>query len=124
MTTLNPEGDASHETKKTIAWVNEQIEERFGRELDRWKERRQEVRYSLPILDFLICGIGEQIESLEAGGELEKDAEFYNPSWYVSGVTNGELCYSLFKTIGRMTEDKAFNLTEDLLLCDMEIFVS
>lgn len=66
----------------------------------------------MPVLDFLIGKIGCE---LEIGKDLEdfgKDDKYYNPSSYVNGITNGELFYSLYKTILKMTQDPDFELLE------------
>ncbi|MDR3402974.1 MAG: hypothetical protein P4L99_10795 [Chthoniobacter sp.] len=80
-------------------------------------------RYPLPILDFLINAIGCELETGEGMEEFGKDEEFYNPSWYVKGITNGELFYSLYVTISRLSEEPNFDFFS-LRIGDQQAFAS
>ena len=90
--------------------IHRQIGELLQRRLDFWRRPDHTGRYPLPVLDFLVNAIGFAIELCEDTEELAKDAEFYSPSWYVKGITNGEWCCSLYRTIAGMAEQAKFPL--------------
>jgi len=100
-----------------------EIEETLMRRIGFWEHPDRKGPYPLPVLDFLINAIGCEIETGEGGEEFAKDAEFYNPHWYTKGITNGELFYSLYRTISRMVEDEKFEFSR-LPVGDQETFYS
>jgi hypothetical protein len=83
----------------------------------------QKGPYPLPVLEFLINEIGFQLETIEDAEDAGKDDEFYNPRWYTKGITNGELFYSLYRTLSSMIEDGKFAFGE-LAEADQQIFGS
>jgi hypothetical protein len=100
-----------------------EIERQIQRRIQFWENPKRRGPYPLPVLDFLINVIGCELQTSEDNEEFGKDAEFYNPTWYTNGITNGELFYSLYTTVRRMAEDEKFNFVE-LPLCDREAFAS
>jgi hypothetical protein len=83
----------------------------------------QKGPYPLPVLEFLINEIGCQLDTIEDGEGAGKDDEFYNPCWYTKGITNGELFYSLYRTLSSMFENEKFAFGE-LAEADQQIFGS
>jgi len=108
---------------KFVAPTQKQIEEIISRELELWKRFGRKGPYPLPMLDFIIGQIGIEIEHDQDSEEFGKDAEYYNPCPYTVGITNGELFYSLYVTLVKMTEDEDFNLF-GLPICDQQAFAS
>ena len=77
----------------------------------------------MPVLDFVINRIGSEIEMGKDSEDFGKDDEYHNPSWSVNGITNGELFYSLYRTILKMTQESEFEILE-LPLSDQQAFAS
>jgi hypothetical protein len=100
-----------------------EIEENLQRRLRFWEDPDRKGPYPLPVLDFLVNAIGCELETGQDDEEFGKDTEFYNPSWYTTGNTNGELFYSVYKTILRMAEDPEFEFS-GLPICDQEALCS
>ena len=111
------------EKPKFVVPSHEQIEERLRHELQVWQQFGRKGPYPLPILDFIIGQIGCEIELALDTEEFEKDDEFYNPTGYIGGITNGELYHSLYKTILKMTDEEGFEFL-NLPLCDQQIFAA
>jgi hypothetical protein len=103
--------------------THEEIEENLQRRLRRWEDPGHKVRYPLAVLDFLINAIALELQTGEDNSEFAKDTEFYNPTWYTAGITNGELFYSVYRTIRQMSSDEQFDFSR-LPLCDQETFFS
>src|SRR5204863_6456447 len=103
--------------------TQEQIEANLQRRLKFWEDPERNAPYPLPVLDFLVNAIGCELQNGEDDPEFGKDAEFYNPHWYTTGITNGELFYSLYKTILQMTQDENFDFSQ-LPQCDQQAFFS
>lgn len=89
--------------------------------MDEWLKADYAGPYPLPALDFIVGRIGCEIESGLDRGDIEKDDAYHNPSPYADGITNGELFYSLYITIGRMTDEKDFAI-HNLPTCDQQAF--
>jgi hypothetical protein len=100
-----------------------EIEENLQRRVRLWEDPDRKVRYPLAVLDFLINAIACELQTGEDDPEFGKDTEFYNPNWYTAGITNGELYYSLYRTIRQMSNDEQFDFSR-LPLCDQEVFFS
>jgi hypothetical protein len=111
-------------TKPEFAFPpHKQLGEQIQAELKAWELTGHKGAYPLPVLDFIISQIGCEIDNGDGNADFDKDAEYYNPSGYVSGITNGELFYALYATIKKMTEDEKFEFL-DLSLCDQQAFAS
>jgi len=103
--------------------THDEIEQGLQRRLHFWEDPEHKVRYPIPVLDFLINEVGCERQTLEDDPEFGKDTEFYNPFWYTTGITNGELFYSVYRTVRQMTSDERFEFCR-LPLCDQEAFFS
>lgn len=91
--------------------------------MDEWPKLGYSGPYPLPALDFIVGQIGCEIEcGLDSGG-FAKDDAYHNPSPYADGITNGELFYSLYISIGRMTGEKDF-VVNRLSICDQQAFAT
>jgi hypothetical protein len=91
--------------------------------LELWQRLGRKGPYPLPVLDFIIGQIGIEIENCQDNEEFGKDVEYYNPFPYSVGIINGELFYSLYMTLVKMTQEEDFNLF-DLPICDQQAFAS
>jgi hypothetical protein len=111
------------ERLKFVVPTHKQIEEDLQRELQGWQQFGRKGPYPFPVLDFIIGQIGCEIESAQGNEDLGKDIEYYNPTGYINGITNGELYYSLYKTILKMTEEDEFEFS-NLALCDQQVFAA
>lgn len=118
----NKESVAEQQPKFVVP-TQKQIEEIISRELELWKRFEQKGPYPLPVLDFIIGQIGMEIESSRDNEDFGKDSEYYNPSPYAAGITNGELFFSLYVTLLKMTEKEDFNIF-DLPISDQQAFAS
>lgn len=103
--------------------THEEIEKELQQRLKLWEDPAREIRYPLPVLDFLVNAMTFELQLGEDDPEFGKDTEFYNPNWYTAGITNGELFYSLYRTIRKMTSNEQFDLSR-LPLSDQEAFFS
>jgi hypothetical protein len=112
----NKESSAEQRPKFVVP-TQKQIEEIIKGELKLWQRFGRKGLYPLPVLDFIIGQIGIEIESCQDDEGFGKDSEYYNPFPYTAGITNGELFYSLYVTLVKMTEQEDFNLF-DLPICD------
>jgi hypothetical protein len=74
--------------------------------------------YPLPTLGLLINCAGDWLDHL---GDCEgKDDEFDYADSFTEGITTGEWCYSLERTLTRMIHDVSFAVT-DLPVCDLQV---
>lgn len=114
---------AAEQQAKFVVPTHKQIEGDLERELFLWRNHGRKGPYPLPVLDFIIGQIGFEIDSGEDNEDFGKDLEYYNPSGCVRGITNGELFYSLYLTVMKMTEEEGFDLL-GLPICDQQAFAS
>jgi hypothetical protein len=115
--------ESAEQQIKYVVPTHKQIEENIGRELQLWQQFDRNGPYPLPVLDFIIGHIGVEIHTCEDNEDIGKDTEYYNPSAFVNGITNGELFYSLYITLTKMTEEEKFDLFS-LPICDQQAFAS
>jgi len=89
------------------------------------------IRFSIEDLHFIINAIGAELDTLEAGGELDKDA--INPLsaiYHLESITNGEMYWELYQFLIEMTNGNkpSANITHrvmlhQLLLTEIEKFL-